>query len=94
MTTELPRDHQRIRLEARLIERMDVERLELRLDGRLISSFSRPPYATSWALEPGAHELQALAWDRAGAEHRSEAVRFEVLEALPVERQVLGDGQD
>jgi len=56
---------------------LGIAQVEFYLDGRLLTTFTQPPYGVSWEGAPGEHSLRVVAVDQAG--NKSEAtVEFTV----------------
>lgn len=59
-------ERNRLVFQAGVSDDLGVARLDFYLDGRLLASLSRPPYALTWTAVPGAHMLRVVAVDQAG----------------------------
>lgn len=55
-----------------------VAEVAYELDGQQIGVVRRAPFSFPWTAQPGAHELRAIATDRAGNKSASETVVFDV----------------
>jgi hypothetical protein len=69
----LPREDQRLMIEARAGGQASFSQVTIYLDERLLASFEQPPYRLWWALEPGQHRIHA-AGETAGAKVVSEPI--------------------
>jgi membrane carboxypeptidase/penicillin-binding protein PbpC len=74
ISASLPREDQRLMVEARAGLGAAFTRVTLYVDGRELASFDAPPYQTWWALEPGEHRIYAVGETAAGKNVTSEAV--------------------
>lgn len=69
-------------------EVQDVERVELRIDGELLASWTRPPWRTSWSAGDGTrgHRLEALVLFKDGSRSRAvirtSALRIDQIEEV------------
>ena len=76
LATELPREMQRLQLQA--VAEAGLVDITLWLDGQVLGAFSGPPYEAWWALEVGSHQVWATAQTLAGEQVISETITFEV----------------
>ncbi|MBN2549115.1 MAG: transglycosylase domain-containing protein [Anaerolineales bacterium] len=53
-------------LQAAISDNLALQSVDFYIDGRLLTSFSQPPYAISWTLKAGSHTLRVVATDQAG----------------------------
>lgn len=53
-------------LQAAITDNLALQSVDFYIDGRLLTSFSQPPYAISWPLKAGSHTLRVVAADQAG----------------------------
>ena len=74
ISTALPREDQRLMIEARAGGPAVLTRVTLFVDDQLLASFDAPPYQTWWALEPGDHQIHARGESATGKEIESEAI--------------------
>jgi 1A family penicillin-binding protein len=70
----IPREHQRIGIQAEVYTEEWPQRVTLYVDGQILDSLDQPPYRAPWTLEPGEHTLHAVAVARDGNGFRSEPV--------------------
>jgi len=76
---EIPREHQRLPVEALVWGSARPTLVELYQDGSLLASLREPPYRVSWLLVEGTHVFQAAASDEQGNKVMSESVKVSVL---------------
>ena len=74
LSTALPREDQRLMVEARAGGQAAFARVTLYVDEQPLASFSVSPYQTWWVLEPGEHQIYAVGETAAGVEFVSEAI--------------------
>jgi hypothetical protein len=74
----LPEESQRIAVSARPGTTIDLDRVTLFVDGRVLASFKTPPYRAFWQLQEGEHVFWAEGVDRDGEKVRSDKVRIRV----------------
>jgi membrane carboxypeptidase/penicillin-binding protein PbpC len=74
ISASLPREDQRLMIEARAGGQAAFVRVTIYVGDRLLASFGAPPYQLWWALEPGEHEIYAVGETAAGEEVVSEAI--------------------
>lgn len=79
----LPREHQRIPLEVHASLGLTLDQVTILVDGQVWAVLDAPPYEVWWPLQPGTHQVQAAARDRAGNRWETPAVTFHVLEQIP-----------
>jgi penicillin-binding protein 1C len=72
----VPREHQRIGVQAEVIAEEWPQRVILYVDGQVLDSLDRPPYRALWTLEAGEHTVHAVAVARDGSGLHSEPVRI------------------
>ncbi|MDH3944507.1 MAG: hypothetical protein OEV06_10480, partial [Anaerolineae bacterium] len=53
-------------------DNLALDRLEIFIDGELLTTLSKAPYAAPWLGDPGAHTLRVVAYDLAGNSTESE----------------------
>jgi len=80
ISPSLPRQDQRIMIEARGRSRVSFTRVTLWVDGQVIAVLNAPPYRTWWALEPGEHRIYAVGETAEGDSIQSEAITLIVVE--------------
>ncbi len=56
----------RIVLQAGVYENLNVDQVIFKIDGRIIATFTQPPYAISWTITPGQHSFEVITSDTAG----------------------------
>jgi 1A family penicillin-binding protein len=61
---------------------LNLERVEIVVDGEKVASFDRPPYRFLWPLKEGKHRVQAVGF-LDGKMLQTEVVEFEVIPPLP-----------
>jgi hypothetical protein len=61
---------------------LNLERVEIVVDGEKVASFDRPPYRFLWPLKEGKHRVQAVGFLE-GKMLQTEVVEFEVIPPLP-----------
>ena len=61
-----------------VVDEGGVAEVAYELDGKLIGVVRRAPFSLPWTAGPGAHELRAIATDRAGNKSASDLVVFDV----------------
>jgi membrane peptidoglycan carboxypeptidase len=76
----IPRDQQRIAVEAEAYTQDWPLRVILTVDGEILAELTEPPYRAVWTLEVGEHVFQAVAKTRDGSLVHSEPVRVFVIE--------------
>jgi 1A family penicillin-binding protein len=76
---EIPREHQRLAVEALVWGPARPTLVELYQDGDLLASLQEAPYRVSWPLSEGTHVFQAAASDDQGNRVMSESVKVTVL---------------
>ena len=76
----VPRDRQRIAIEAEVYTQDWPLRVVLYVDGDILVELAEPPYRTVWTLEVGEHTFHAVAEARDGSLIRSEQVQVFVIE--------------
>ncbi len=76
---EIPREHQRLAVEALAWGPARPTLVELYQDGAVLASLREPPYRVSWPLTEGTHVFQAAASDDEGNRVMSESVKVSVL---------------
>ncbi|NJL93214.1 MAG: hypothetical protein HC915_05535 [Anaerolineae bacterium] len=92
LSPSLPLETQRIRLE--VVTPPDTARLTYWLDGVELATFTQAPFELWWPLEPGEHELSAVAELASGALLESQTIPFRVNSWVPPgERPVRGDAE-
>jgi membrane carboxypeptidase/penicillin-binding protein PbpC len=74
LSTALPREDQRLMVEARAGGHASFARVTLYVDDQALASLTGSPYQAWWALEPGEHQVYAVGETAAGAEVASEAI--------------------
>jgi hypothetical protein len=74
ISAELPREDQRLMIEARAGGQAGFARVTLNVDGQALASYDAPPYQTWWSLEPGEHEIEAIGETADGERFVSEAI--------------------
>ena len=72
LTPFIPREHQRISVEAEVYTEEWPQRVTLYADGQVLATLSQPPYRALWTLEAGEHTFHALAVAHDGSLIRSE----------------------
>lgn len=55
-------------------DNLDIQRVELYLDGDIIHTFTQPPYAFPWQSRVGFHRLVAIGYDLAGNSSQAELI--------------------
>jgi 1A family penicillin-binding protein len=68
----MPREHQRIEVQAEVYTEEWPQRVTLYADGQVLATLSQPPYRALWTLEAGEHTFHALAVAHDGSLIRSE----------------------
>jgi membrane carboxypeptidase/penicillin-binding protein PbpC len=66
LSASLPREDQRLMIEARAGGQAVLSRVTLYVDGLALVSFAAPPYQAWWVLEPGEHQIHAVGETAAG----------------------------
>ena len=74
ISTALPREDQRLLVEARAGGHATFARVTLYVGERELASFDAPPYQAWWVLEAGEHVIYAVGETAAGKEIASEAI--------------------
>lgn len=74
LTPFIPREHQRIAVEAEVYAEEWPQRVILYADGQILAELSQPPYSALWTLEAGEHTFHAVAVAPDGSLLRSEPV--------------------
>ncbi len=74
LSSSLPREDQRIMVEARGRAGVAFTQVTLFVDGEALATLTEPPYRTWWALQPGEHRIHALGTTPGGGEIQSEAI--------------------
>jgi hypothetical protein len=74
ISNALPRNDQRLLVEARVGSGVAFARVTLHVDDRVLAEFDAPPYQAWWALEPGEHGIRAVGESTAGEQVVSEAI--------------------
>ncbi|MBI2907535.1 MAG: PBP1A family penicillin-binding protein [Chloroflexi bacterium] len=67
-----------IGIQAEVTDEFGVSRVEFLMDGTSIGSTSVSPYNRQWQMTRGRHTIQAISWDKAGNEARSEPITITV----------------
>jgi membrane peptidoglycan carboxypeptidase len=70
----MPREHQRIGIQAEVYTEEWPRRVTLYVDGQVLDNLDRPPYRAPWALEAGEHTIHAVAMTSDGSGLASEPV--------------------
>ncbi len=55
-------------------DNLDIQRVELYLDGGIIHTFTQPPYAFPWQSRVGSHRVVAIVYDLAGNASQAEVI--------------------
>jgi hypothetical protein len=74
ISAALPREDQRLMVEARAGGQATLRRVTLYVGDRELASFDAPPYQAWWVLEPGEHAITAVGESGTGERLTSEAV--------------------
>jgi len=57
---------QKVMLNIQATDDLGVQRVELYVDGKLVSTLLKPPYTTLWKAAPGSHDFEVTVYDAAG----------------------------
>ncbi|MEM7798117.1 MAG: transglycosylase domain-containing protein [Chloroflexota bacterium] len=77
LSPTLPAENQRIAIEA--ITNIQLESLDIYLNGEPLEGFRQPPFVAYWPIEVGIYEVWAEGVDYSGGLFTTERVRFEVV---------------
>lgn len=76
----LPRQDQRIMIEARAGQGISFTRITLYVDDQALSALDQPPYRAWWVLQPGEHRIYAAGTQANGQQITSETITLIVTE--------------
>ncbi|MBN1936497.1 MAG: PBP1A family penicillin-binding protein [Anaerolineae bacterium] len=80
ISASLPREDQRIMIEARGGAEVVLTQVTLFVDDVAAATLNEPPYRTWWVLQPGEHRIYAVGTTPSGGEIQSEAVALIVVD--------------
>ncbi len=80
ISSSLPRQDQRIMIEARTGQGTSFAQITLYVDDEPLITLDRPPFRTWWVLQPGEHRIYAVGLQANGASVISEAITLIVVE--------------
>ena len=80
ISTAVPAAAQKLPVEA--VAAAHMQTITLWLDDARLATLTNPPYRVWWPLTPGVHTMWAEGVDEGGTAVQSEAITFEVLEAI------------
>jgi hypothetical protein len=78
ISASMPVDMQQVRLAARPAEGGRLRQLTFMVDGQPIGTVTDPPFETWWTLQPGAHQMSAVAEDETGTPITAEPIWIEI----------------
>jgi hypothetical protein len=74
ISNALPREDQRIMIEARPGGQVAFASVTLYVNGEPLQTYQQAPYRLWWQLEPGTHEIYAIGETAGGQEYQSENI--------------------